>query len=265
MKRALLVLALVLLAIGAAVTWRTVGARDASTGVDAAGAAEIVDGGEGATDARIEPGMRPDTGTWRYDGSGTEHLSLLGGSDHEFPETVYAVVKLDPDDECAWSLNLVFIEEHVEQRRYCTDDAGVTDRGFDRTTTFLGREQTSSYECSNAALRLKAGAKPGDVWRWTCREARGGLVRYTGTLVGTESVSIDGEAASTSHVRVQATQRDKSRGSERSDWWLLDTGLPAKLRSTRTLTTSAGPLGDLTTNEQFEYVLAAREPEDTDG
>ena len=263
MKRALLVLALVLLAIAVTVSWRAYDARDASTGVDAAGAAELVGSDSSSPDGAIEPGLRPTAGTWRFEGSGTERLSLLGGSEHAFPETVYAVVDLDADDACAWTLNLVFIEEHVEQRRYCTDARGVTDRGFERTTTFLGREQTSSYECSDDALRLKAGARPGAVWRWTCREARGGLVRYTATLVGRAPLSIDGSDVETSHVRVRATQRDKSRGSEQSDWWLLESGLPAKMRSTRTLTTSAGPLGDLTTNEQFEYVLASRDPEDT--
>jgi hypothetical protein len=257
----LLLLALVVIAVIAGLVLLR-GARDETTTVGAEDAAELV--GATSADDQIEPGLRPAAGAYEYVGGGSESLSLLGGSSHEFPERVTGVVQLDPDDECAWSLGLVLVAEHVEERRYCTTDTGTLDAGFDRTTEFLGREQTSSYECDDAALRLRSNAKPGDTWSWTCTEARGGLVRFTATYVGSEAVDVDGTSTDTAHIRITARQRDKSTGDERGDWWLLASGLPARIRSDRTLTTDAGPLGDLKTIEQFEYRLASLEPTPVD-
>lgn len=258
MKRIVLA-AIALLVIGAIASLLVVRAsRDEETAVDASDAARIA--GATTPDAPLEPGMRPNPGTYEYVGGGREHLSLLGGSSHDFPERVTGVVQLDADDACAWTLDLVLIEEHTEKRSYCTTAAGVLDTGFSRTTTFLGREQTSAYACDDQALRLRATAASGDGWSWTCTEARGGRVRFTATFVGRESLTIDGAPVDTSHVRLTGRQRDRSVGDERGDWWLLDTGLPARIRSERTLTTTAGPLGEMTTKERFEYELASLEP-----
>ena len=169
-------------------------------------------------------------------------------------------MQLDPEDECAWTLDLVLIEEHVEERSFCTSGDGVLDAGFARTTTFLGREQTSTYECDDQALRVRAAAATGDSWSWTCTEARGGRVRFTATVVGTESLEIDGTPVDTTHVRLTARQRDRSVGDERGDWWYSATGLPVRMQSNRTLTTTAGPLGEMKTTERFDYELTSLEP-----
>ncbi len=258
MKRILLaVLALlVLLAIVGVLLLDS--SRDETTTVDADDAAKIA--GASAPDEPIDRGARPEPGTYEYVGSGREHLSLLGGSSHEFPERITGVVQLDPNDACAWTLDLVLIEEHTEERAYCTFGAGVLDAGFSRTTTFLGREQTSAYRCDDDALRVRTSATGGDSWSWTCTEERGGKVRFTATLVGREQLTIDDEPIDTAHVRLTARQRDKSVGDERGDWWFADTGLPVRIRSDRTLTTTAGPLGEMKTTEAFEYELASLAP-----
>lgn len=262
MRRLLLfLLALVVIAVIAGVLLLR-NSRDESTSVRAEDAAELV--GATSEDAQVEPGLRPAPGTYEYVGGGSESLSLLGGSTREFPERVTGVVQLDADDECAWSLGLVLVAEHVEDRHYCTTDAGTLDTGFERTTEFLGREQTSSYECDDAALRIRSNAKPGDTWNWTCTEARGGRVRYTASYVGSEPIDVSGMSVDAAHVRITARQRDKSTGDERSDWWLLASGLPVRIRSDRSLTTDAGPLGELRTIEQFEYLLASLEPTPVD-
>ena len=259
MKRLLLLLIVAVALIAAAVgVWRVSQSRDASTSVD--GKRAVVLAGAPARTNTSDPGLRPEAGTYAYTGSGTESISLLGGSSREFPNDIYGVVELGDTGACAWTLNLVFVEEHVEERRYCTDVRGVRDQGFSRTTVFLGREQTSAYECGDAAMRIQANEAVGSSWQWSCTEARGGVVRYRATLVGTRPIEIDGVRAPASHVRIVATQRDKSRGDERSDWWLLATGLPARVRSSRTLTTDAGPLGDMTTTEAYEYELASLVP-----
>lgn len=237
--------------------------KDASTSVGAKEAAQIASDGQPtkSDEDSIVPGLRPRPGTYQYIGSGKESLSLLGGSQHVFPKEVFAVVKLDPDDKCSWTMNLIFIEEHTEKRNFCTTKLGVTDTGFSRTTEFSRYEQTSKYTCDDQALRLKSGSPKSTRWTWTCTEKRGGVVRFTATNIGEEQLSIGGTQAPVTHIRITATQRGRSNGTETSDWWLMPSGLPAKMQSTRSLITSAGPLGKLNSAEQFSYTLADLNPE----
>lgn len=255
-KRILLPVAtLVVLAIIVPAVFFVLRDRDSTTGVSAANAAAAAH--VKVSHRKIAPGLRPTASTFTYVGHGTEHLSLLGGSTHVFPAKIHGVVSLNAHDSCAWKLSLVMVAEHVEHHGYCTTGASVRDTGFDRTTSFMGHEQTSTYTCTPGALRVRTAARVGTRAAWTCTEARGGVVHYTATFIGTEPVTVSGKRTPARHVHIVATQHDKSQGTERSDWWYLPTGLPARMSSNRSLSTSAGPLGTMTLTERFDYRLAA--------
>jgi hypothetical protein len=257
MNRVLSISVAVVTVAVAIVGWRLATSRDATHPVNEAQAASALHAAPAARHAAVRPGLRPMAGTYRYVGSGREHLSLLGGSTHVFPATVYGVVDLDAHAACAWRLGLVLVREHVERHGYCTSRAGVRDAGFSRTTSFLGHEQTSKYACTPDAMRLRAAAAVGATWTWSCREARGGVVHFTARRLPDAPLRIGSSTVSTRHVHVVASQHDKSTGSERSDWWLLPSGLPARVQSTRKITTSAGPLGELRNDERYDYRLTS--------
>lgn len=230
--------------------------RDSTTTVDKTEAQKIAN--DDVDDASIEPGERPVEGTYGYTGTGSDNFDALGGSSHEFAKQVFAVVSLDADDSCSWTWTMPFVKEHVEERSFCTKDAAVLDLGFERTTEFIGRRQTSAYECSDTAWRIPP-ADTKQPWAWTCTEERGGLVNYTGRIVGDEQVDIDGTKTKSTHVRIDGVQKDKSTGTERTDVWLLPSGLPVRFSSDRTLTVPT-PIGKMTTTEQWDYRIDSLEP-----
>jgi hypothetical protein len=239
-------LAVLLLIVAAGAVFTVRRDADTSTSVRADRAAELANAP--AADPDIEPGLRPAAGTYEYRGSGDEHLSLLGGATHEFAESLFAVVSLDPDDDCAWSFDPAFVEEHIEHRTYCTKADGTSMRSIERTTNFLGHEQTSTYACT------------GDATNWTCTEERGAVVKFTATVVDRPHVQIDGAAHEVTHLRVTGLQRNKGRGDETTELWLLPSGLPARILTTRTNSSSAGPLGTMHLRERYDYRLASLEP-----
>lgn len=257
MKRALLVLLLLLL-VGAlaAFLWVRDG-RERSTAVSGSDAAALVDA-DGAADEAPDRGRRPEPGTYHMTGEGSDHFSALGGASHTFPGEVSMVVELDPVDECAWTLHLVLVEEHVDAQHLCSDAHGALRLlGLERTTEFLGRRQTSRYECDETSAWQPAGSARR--WHFSCTERRGGHVRYVARIVGSEKITIDGEQHAATRVRLDGSQDDDSTGSERTELWLLDDGLPARFTRTRRLTVRT-PLGDMTTREGWDYALAARAP-----
>lgn len=256
MKRVLVIL-LVLIVVAAGAGALYLRSQDESTAVGEDDAAALVDAQP--ADAEAEPGERPEAGTWTYTGSGSDSFDALGGASHEFPTEIHAVVELDPDDACAWTMHVIFVEQHVEERRFCTEQGAVLDAGFDRTTEFIGRRQTSEYECTDDAFRLPADARAGATWTWSCTERRGGHVEYTGRLIGPATVTVGDEQVQTQHVRIDGVQDDDSTGRERTELWLTPNGLPARFTSDRRLTVRT-PLGEMTTTEEWDYTLASMEP-----
>jgi hypothetical protein len=245
MRKLVVTLLVLLVIVGLGWAWIE-RSRDKTTAVDTSAAKQIA----GSDTTTVDAGERPE--------SGTDSFDALGGASHEFPKQVYAVVKLDAEDSCAWTWTMPFVNEHIEERRFCTSDGFVVESGFDRTTEFIGHRQTSAYECSDGAWRIP-DPKVKQPWTWTCTEERGGLVTYTGRIVGDEQLDVDGSRTTAIHVRVDGVQKDKSKGTEQTELWLLPGGLPARFTSTRTLTVPT-PIGKMTSNEQWDYRIDSLEP-----
>lgn len=233
--------------------------RNASDAVSGDDAAKLV---RAPSNTHVAAGLRPAAGTYTYVGGGSENISILGGSKHVFPETFSAVVSLDAQRSCIWSLDLVMLRQHLEHRTFCTTRAGVSDEGFSRTTNFLTHEQTSTYACSRPALRWKATARPHDAWKFTCTEARGAHVNFTVRHEGDETLTIDGSPVTAHHVSLVATQRDAGTGDEHSEYWLADSGLIIRMRVVRSLDAAPQPvIGQMKLRERYDYQLASLTPE----
>lgn len=255
-KMALAVAGLIALSAWAIGWWS---GRNSATAVSAQEAATLVGAADHA--ARIDPGQRPLSGTYSYTGRGWDSFSFGGGSEHQFPDEMNVVVEFD-EPGCGWTAHIVFIKEHVEKRAFCTSTTGVKDIGFSRTTRTLGREQTSEYECTGNAWRFAAGVDVGETWRYSCTERRGGVVRYIGTRLPDVSMKVGEERQALRHVQLRGTQRGKHVGKEESEYWLLETGLPARFMSTRYLRVNT-PMGDMTSRESYDYSLTSPTPEVT--
>ena len=253
---ALIVLSLVVLGV------RIVGARDETDAVSAKDAAKLVHttgaedaGRSGAPDA----GLRPAAGTYRYTGAGRENVSALGGSQHVFPAKIATVVALDAKDECAWTLNVVYVKQHIEQRSFCTTKAGLADTGFERRIEFFNQTETKTYDCDEGAMRLKASAAPGDTWKWSCHEGSDATSSYVAKVIGPETLTVGGAKVETTHMRITSTQTGDTKGSDAQDLWYLPTGLPARFSGALDVTTKS-VIGDTKFHEQYRYDLMSTVP-----
>lgn len=258
-----LVLAIVLLLVIAAIAFgvRTFGARDETDAVDAEDAAGLVEGEEDAG-ADVEAGARPEPGTYTYTGSGRESVSALGGSEHLFPEEIPIVVELDADDDCRWTSNVVYVKQHIEERRYCTEDGTVTDLGFTREIEFFNQVQETTYECDEQAHRLRTDAEVGDEWSWTCTQGTRAKSEYTAELLGKETMTVGGEQVDVWHTRVTSEQTGATVGKDTSEFWLTESGLPVRFTADLGVTTDS-VLGETVFKEQLDYTLTSLVPEET--
>ena len=244
MKKLLLALVALIIIAAVVIAVRTIGERDETDAVDSKDAASLVQDDDGDDDddedAPTEAGLRPEPGTYTYTGTGRESVDVLGGSEHVFPETVPVVVELDDDpDSCEWTSNVIYVKQHVEERSFCTTEETVIDRGFERTIEFFGRTQETSFECGNDAIRLRADAKPGDTWSWTCTdEDAKATSEYTLTYVGPETLTIDGDT---------------------TESWLASSGLPVRFSGDLKVRTKS-VLGETNFQERFRYELTSLTP-----
>jgi hypothetical protein len=258
MKKLLLALLVLLIIAVVAFGVRTIGARDETDAVDAKDAATLVGDDDSAA---VEAGDRPEAGTYTYTGSGRESVSALGGSEHVFPEEIAVVVTLDDEDSCEWTSNVVYVKQHIEERDFCTRDGKVYDRGFTREIEFFNQVQETEYECGQDAIRLDADAEPGSTWSWTCTQDEGAAKSaYTLTFVGTETMTIGGEEVETWRSKVVSKQSGDTVGSDTSEYWLTESGLPVKWTADLKVTTQS-VLGETEFREKLAYTLTSLVPE----
>lgn len=259
MKKLIIVLVALAIITAVALSVRTLGARDETDAVDTKEAAELV---EDEGDADVEAGDRPEPGTYTYTGSGRESVTVLGGSEHVFPDEIPVVVQLDADDDCRWTSNVVYVKQHIEERRYCTKDGTMLDIGFTRKTEFFNQVTESVFECDDQAFRLRTDSQEGDTWEWDCAQEGGKTTsHYTATALGTEQLTIGGEPVKAWHTKVVSTQKGDTNGGDTSEFWLAETGLIVKFTANLKVDTKS-VLGDTTFQEKLSYGLTSLVPED---
>lgn len=254
-----LLIALVALVIIAAVAFgvRALGARDETDAVDSREAAQLVEEEAGSED--IEAGDRPEAGTYTYTGSGEERVDALGGSKHVFPKEFSAVIQLDSEDDCKWTSNVVYVKQHIEERRYCTKGSVMTDLGFTRKINFFNQLQTAEYVCTDAE-RLRTDAQEGDTASWKCTQGLSTTSSYTSTFLGNETLTVGGEAVKTWHYRVVSKQTGDTVGGDVSEFWFAETGLIVKFTADLDVKTKS-VIGDTRFEEELSYALTSLVPE----
>lgn len=259
MKKLLVaVIALVVIA-AVAIGVRTLGARDETDAIDSREAANLVE--DDGSSADVEAGDRPEPGTYTYTGKGEERVDVLGGSTHVFPDEFSAVVQLDPENDCRWTSNVVYVKQHIEERRYCTEGGTMVDLDFTRKIDFFGQLQTSEYVCDDDAERLRTAAQEGDTWEWECAEGIETTSAYSARFLGMETLTVGGEQVETWHTRVTSKQTGNTIGADTSEFWLAETGLIVKFTADLDVRTKS-VIGETRFEEELDYALASLVPQE---
>lgn len=210
--------------------------------------------------------LRPATGVYTYEASGTEELSVLGTTQRWGPTMPATVTR--QDDGC-WTLRIDYSTNHWTENRYCPagdrlrGPGGRSYQGFDFGATVLG--ETSEFTCDPPTDVIRVEAEPGDSWPASCdgsSESGTTSVVSSGrnTFVGIDHLTIGGRRIAALHYREDRTLRGSQDGTGTTDnWYAVTDGMLLRSRRTNTVTSSS-PIGDVVYEESGTYTLTSLEP-----
>ena len=209
---------------------------------------------------------RPEPGVYRYEGSGTESLSVPPLSQDQGP-TMPGTVELG-DDGC-WTFRIDFSTNHWQSWEHCPDGGDLVEVGGESWQRWMvgatAITNLSTFVCDEDAMLVPADPSKGEEWDTRCvgtNEAVEGESVSAGTyrFVGEEDVEV-GDATVTTHRFVrERTMSGAQVGTERSEvWYAVDTGLP--IRNERTVEARTDtPIGESTYTESGEFHLVSVDP-----
>lgn len=210
--------------------------------------------------------LRPATGVYTYEATGTESLSVLG-LEQRWGPTMPATVTRQGDD--CWTLRVDFSDRHWTEDRYCPAGSvletpgGSSYQGFDLGSTVVG--ETSVFTCDPVSEVIRVEAEPGDAWPASC-EGRGeeGTTSVTSagtnTFIRIEELSIGGERVAALHYREERQLTGSQEGTgTNGKWYAVTDGMLLRSKRTNTVT-SPSPIGDVVYEESGEFTLTSLEP-----
>ena len=203
-----------------------------------------------------ERGLRPAPGTYVYVGRGSDSVDALGGSTHTYAHKVPLVVKLG--DDCEWSYEVTFVQQHVERHTYCTTASSLRHVAIDQEVEFFRTTEKTHLSCSKRAFRLAAGSKQGEQWSYSCAGDKRRL-EYIATYMGEERLTIGSARVPARHVRLKNTLSGVTTGRETLDFWYARSGLPLRFETDIDVQ-SESVLGDTKYTDHASYTLSSTKP-----
>lgn len=210
---------------------------------------------------------RPEPGVYRYEGSGTESLSVPPLSQDQGP-TMPGTVELR-DDGC-WTFRIDYSSNHWQTWDHCPDGDDLVEAGGQSWQRWMigatAFTNLTDFTCDAGAMLVPADPSPGDEWTARCagtNEAVEGEAVSEGPyrFVGEEDVEVGGTTVRTFRFERSRTMSGAQVGTEQSEvWFAADTGLPVRNERTIEARTDT-PIGESTYTETGEFHLVSIEPD----
>lgn len=212
--------------------------------------------------------LRPATGVYTYEATGTEALSILGTTQRWGPTMPASVTR--QDDGC-WTLRLEFSTLHWSENRFCPDSepdrllgpGSRSYQAFDFGAAAIG--ETSVFTCDPPSEVIRVDAEPGESWPISCTgTSESGTTSVTSagtnTFLGIEELTVGGRRIAALRYREERTLSGSQNGTGTTDnWYSVTDGM--LVRSTRTnQVTSPSPIGDVVFTEEGEFTLTSLQP-----
>jgi hypothetical protein len=210
-------------------------------------------------------GQLPAEGVYRYEGTGSESLSVPPLSQDQGPSMPATVEHLA--DGC-WSFRVDYSTNHWQTWDYCPKADGLHERGGSTWQRWMvgatALTNLTSFECPRS-LVLPTEREVGQRWSASC-EGTNELVDGTSfsagstEFVGDETLAVGKEQVAVAHFRSERAMSGSQEGTDRADWWFaVDTGLLVRNRRAIEVRTDT-PVGTSTYRESGEFRLASLEP-----
>ena len=160
-------------------------------------------------------------------------------------------------EACGHSERWDVLAERWDGRLLCRTDAGLALPEYRETHRFAGTTHRRRYVCDPGALTEPAGLAAGASWTFRCT-SDDTTETWRGTLVGPETLVVDGEPVETTHVAFTTVVDGHTAGTAEKDYWRRADGLLVRARiADRSVTDE---LVDIGYDERFEIALASLDP-----
>jgi hypothetical protein len=227
-------------------------AKDTDKRAEPAAAAATPEGA-GAEPA-AEPFEIPQEGVYTYATEGYEQTDALSGQRHDYPsETAVTIRK----GGCGWTSRWAPLRERWEENEICEKPAGSFMARYTMHHEFFQRGVTDQFTCDGYVQR--PDVKAGESWTFGCK-SKGTTGTSTNTVVGFETITVDGTAVKTVHMRYAITAKGDNEGTIVQDRWLgLEPRSLVRLTQKADLKV-ASPFGKVNYAERFRIDLTSLEP-----
>ena len=195
-------------------------------------------------------------GVYRYRTAGSERVDAVGGTSHDYPnETALTVTASGCGVWLRWDL----LEERREEWQLCATADGVALQPVGSVYhEFFGVGETEQLRCDRPVVVVPPTESAPQV-ALDCMLADLPWLPVWEVL-GRDMVVVDGRDVPAWHVRMTVEDDDEYPEQTTIDWWLAANGLPLRMSSTTTSTSSSDLVGDVRYEEQYVAELMSIEP-----
>jgi len=197
----------------------------------------------------------PAPGVYVYATTGSDSVDALTGAHHAYPaQTTVTVTPLGCGVRVRWDA----AKQRWDSWDRCLAGGGITTTAYRSYREFFGIGNENDYVCTGTALPVGAGA--GTTWSMACRRGTTDTSAFSGTVVGSEPVTVAGTVVAAVHVHDDVTVSGASKGTETLDQWIDPaTGLVLREKGT-TDTTQGTVVGRTHYHESYELDLTSLTP-----
>ncbi len=198
----------------------------------------------------------PEPGVYVYETTGYETTDALLGARHDYPDlTTITVLHTGCDLRMRWDA----LEGRSSTWEFCERADGRQLESLTDIHEFFNQTDARIYACEPGTMARPATIEIGATWMTRC-STDSTIETATLTIVGTETVTIDGTTVEAVRIREETEQSGLTDGMGLREWWLdVNTGLVLR-QVVRNDSTTSTSIGGVTYHEEYELILSSLEP-----